>query len=113
MVPRGIKLNIVQHYNLYNLIAGYYPLRLCTTAEEELRRLSISEVNAIKSLLHQENMDYLAWHIAPKCYDVGFCLEQNCCGKIGNLITNYDADFHKAIHKDLEQKFQTIVKNLN
>lgn len=112
-VPRGIKLNIVQHYNLYNLIAGYYPLRLCTTAEEELRRLSISEVNAIKNLLCQQNMDYLAWHIAPKCYDVGFCLEQNCCGKIGNLTANYDADFHKAIHKDLEQKFQAIMENLN
>lgn len=112
VVPRGLKLSIVQDYNLYNLIAGYYPLRICSTAEEELLRLSLKEVVAIKNLLQQKGLDWLAWHITPKCHCAGFCLEQDCCGIIKNLVKNYDDETHKEIHKDLEVNFQKIIDTI-
>jgi len=112
VVPRGLRLNTVQDYNFYNLIAGYYPLRICSTAEEELRRLSIKEVVAIKNLLQQKGLDWLGRHITPKCHCAGFCLEDKCCGMIANLTAGYDEKFHKEIHSDLESKFQSVLKNI-
>ncbi len=112
VVPRGLKLDMAQDYNLYNLIAGYYPLRICSTAEEELRRSSIKEVTAIKNLLQEKGLDWLGRHIVPKCHCVGFCLEQNSCGMVKSLNKNYDADIHKQIHADLEAKFQQNLENL-
>ena len=112
-VPRGLKIDIVQDYNLYNLIAGYYPLRICSTAEEELRRASIKEVVAIKNLLQERKMDWLARHIAPKCHCAGFCLEERACGAIKGLNKDYDDDFHQALHSDLEDKFQKILDQIN
>jgi len=113
VVPRGLKLNVIQDYNLYNLIAGYYPLRLCSTVEEELRRLTIKEVMAIKGLLQEKKMDWLARHIAPKCHCVGFCLEENCCGTVESVTLDYDDEFHKEIHNDLEKKFQQALQEIN
>jgi len=113
VVPRGLKLSTVQDYNFYNLIAGYYPLRICSTAEEELRRLSIKEVVAIKNLLQQKGLDWLAWHIQPKCHCAGFCLEGESCGAIKNLVKDYDDVFHKEIHRDLEVKYNQVLNNIN
>ncbi len=112
-VPRGLRIDIVQDYNLYNLIAGYYPLRICSTAEEELRRASIKEVIAIKNLLQERKMEWLARHIVPKCHCAGFCLERDCCGAIKSLTKDYDGDFHRSMHADLEKKFQTISNEIN
>ena len=112
VVPRGLRLNTVQDYNLYNLIAGYYPLRICSTAEEELRRLSIKEVVAIKNLLQQKGLDWLGRHIVPKCHCAGFCLEDKCCGAVSGLTSGYNEAFHKEIHRDLEDKFQAVLKNI-
>jgi len=112
LIPRGLKINVLQDYNLYNLIAGYYPLRICSTAEEELRRLSIKEAVAIKSLLQERGLDWLGWHIMPKCHYVGFCLEHGCCGAIKNIVREYDNNLHSQIHADLEKKFKQILNNI-
>ncbi|MCU0653498.1 MAG: FAD-dependent thymidylate synthase [Candidatus Pacebacteria bacterium] len=113
VIPRGLKLSVVQDYNFYNLIAGYYPLRICSTVEEELRRLSLKEVVGIKNLLQQKGLDWLAWHIAPKCHCAGFCLESECCGAIKSLVKDYDDAAHKEIHDDLETKFREVMNNIN
>jgi hypothetical protein len=113
VVPRGLKLSVVSDYNFYNLIAGYYPLRICSTVEEELRRLSLKEVVAIKNLLQQKGLDWLAWHITPKCQCTGFCLESVCCGVVNNLVKDYDEESHKDIHRDLEIKFRQVLDNIN
>ena len=47
LIPRAVKIDILQEYDLYNLLAGYYPLRVCQTAEEEMRRNSLREVSQI------------------------------------------------------------------
>jgi thymidylate synthase ThyX len=112
VVPRGLKLNVVQDYNFYNLITGYYPLRICSTAEEELRRLSLKEVVAIKNLLQQKKLEWMGKHIVPKCHCAAFCLEQECCGAIKGLVNDYDETFHKEIHNDLELKYQKILEEI-
>jgi len=112
VIPRGLRIDVVQDYNLFNLIAGYYPLRTCSTVEEELRRLSLKEVIAIKNLLKKKKLGWLAEHIAPKCFAAGFCLENKCCGAIKALTKDYDEQFHKEMMKDLESKFQTTLGEL-
>lgn len=112
IIPRGLKLDVLQDYNFYNLIAGYYPLRICSTAEEELRRLSIKEVAAIKKLLNQRGLGWLAEHVIPKCHAVGFCLEEKYCPMIKSLMPNYDDKFHEEMKQDLENKFQENYKKL-
>jgi len=112
IVPRGLKLDVLQDYNFYNLIAGYYPLRICSTAEEELRRLSIKEVATIKKILNQKDLNWLAKHIVPKCHVVGFCLEEKFCNMIRPLVPNYNEKIHQEMKEDLEDKFQENLKNL-
>jgi hypothetical protein len=112
VVPRALKLKIVSDYNLYNLITGYYPLRLCATVDEELRRMTIWEVAAIKDYLNNKGLDWLARHIVPKCYEAGFCLEPATCGSVKGLVPDYDDVFHKEMHADLEAKFQDILNKL-
>ena len=112
VVPRGLKLDVLQDYNFYNLIAGYYPLRICSTAEEELRRLTLNELAAIKKLLKQKRLSWLAEHIVSKCQAVGFCLEEKTCGAIKRLVPDYDQSFHQGMKEDLENKFQKNLKNL-
>ena len=112
IVPRGLKLDVLQDYNFYNLIAGYYPLRICSTAEEELRRLSINEVAAIKKLMNQKGLGWLAEHIVPKCQVVGFCLEEKICSLIKPLVPDYDDTTHQEMKQDLENKFEENLKKL-
>lgn len=113
IIPRGLKLDVLQDYNFYNLIAGYYPLRICSTAEEELRRLSIKEVAAIKKLLRQKGLNWLAEHLIPKCQAVGFCLEEKFCNLIKPLMPDYNEKFHQEMKDDLENKFQENLKKLS
>ena len=106
LIPRAIKIDIIQEYNLYNLLAGYYPLRLCQTAEEEMKKNTLKEVRAIKNLLSQKGYKWLADFISPKCHTVGFCPEEKFCGQIFELVKNYNQQFHQEMKKDLEKKFQ-------
>lgn len=109
IVPRGLKFDVLQDYNFYNLIAGYYPLRICSTAEEELRRLSLKEVAAIKTLFKQKGLGWLGEHLVPKCHVVGFCLEEKFCPLIKALVPDYNDKIHTEMKQNLEDKFQ---KNL-
>jgi thymidylate synthase ThyX len=113
IVPRGLKLDVLQDYNFYNLIAGYYPLRICPTAEEELRRLTAKEIVAIKKLLKQKGLSWLAEHLVPKCHVTGFCLEEKPCAMIKSLVPDYNEKFHQEMMRDLEKKFQENFKKLS
>lgn len=106
IIPRGLKLDVLQDYNFYNLIAGYYPLRICSTAEEELHHLTTKEITAMRKLLRKKKLGWLAEHIVPKCATVGFCLEQKTCGKIKQAVKNYSDEFHQEMMKSLERRFK-------
>ncbi len=112
LIPRAVKIDILQEYDLYNLLTGYYPLRLCPTAEEEMRRNTIREVAQIKNALSKKGLGFLNKFIGPKCGIVGFCPEQNYCPMILNSVKNYNEKFHQEMKAELKRKFQENLKNL-
>lgn len=112
LVPRGVKIDILQEYDLYNLLTGYYPLRLCQTAEEEMRRNTIREVNLIKDNLSRKGYNWLNKFIVPKCQIMGFCPEEKSCPMILSAVENYNEKFHREMKKELNNKFQENLKNL-
>ena len=112
LIPRGVKIDVLQEFDLYNLISGYYPLRLCTTADEEMRRNTIKEVLQIKKTLTEKGCGWLNKFIVPKCQIVGFCPEEKTCPMIKSLIPNYDEKFHHEMKQDLEDKFQKYLRHL-
>jgi len=105
IIPRGIRIDVLQSYNLYNLISGYYPLRLCKTAEEQLRALTVREVAEIKKLLAKKKFPELTEAIQVKCHTTCFCHEEEFCGQINALVKDYDDDFHQKMLLSLEEKY--------
>jgi len=106
IVPRAVRIDMVSTFNFYNLISGYYPLRLCTKAEEQLRRVTTKEAEEIKSEFKKIGLDWLNWHIAPKCYSTGFCPEEESCLKVKEVSSFYNEEVHEEMKKDLEEKLQ-------
>ncbi len=112
LIPRAVKIDILQEYDLYNLLAGYYPLRICRTAEEEMRRNSLREVTQIKDILTERGLGFLNKFIVPKCQIVGFCLEDKTCPMIYNSVKKYNEKFHRTMGEELKKQFQKNLKNL-
>ena len=101
IIPRGLKLKIKKTYDLWQLLSGYIPLRLCTTAEEEMRRTTIKEVKMIKKILPE----YIGKFIVPKCYHVGFCLEKETCGEVSKLRPEYNHEKFDTWRRDDIKEF--------
>ena len=112
IVPRAVKIDILQEYDLYNLLTGYFPLRLCQTAEEEMRRNTIREVAEIKKVLSAKGHAFLARLIVPKCHLVGFCPEEESCPMIMAAVRGYNEKFHRQMKDNLEVNFQQNLKEL-
>jgi len=112
IVPRAVKIDILQEYDLYNLLTGYYPLRLCQTAEEEMRRNTIREVAQIKNALNRKGYGWLNKLIVPKCGIIGFCPEEKSCSMILPLVKNYNEKFHQEMKTELKKRFQENYKKL-
>ncbi len=106
VIPRGVRLDVVQDYNLYNLISGYFPLRLCTTAEEQMQKMTIRETRLIQQALEAQGAGVLGEHMVPKCHVVGFCPEEKSCGKIQQMVKWYDDAFHTLMKDDLDAKWK-------
>jgi len=95
VVPRGVKLGVFKHKGLYNLTAGYDSLRLCKTAEPEMRKLTEAETRAVK-MDNRIGSDVKSL-LGPKCYATGFCPETvfgKSCQKVLAVNQGYDIDFH-------------------
>ncbi len=96
IIPRGIKLMNVKNYDLYNLTTGYMSLRLCGTAEAEMRDITEKEAKIMKEILPYPSL------ISSKCHYVGFCPELDYqgakCMKVNQVVKNYD----EVMHKDLQ-----------
>lgn len=112
LIPRAVKIDILQEYDLYNLLAGYYPLRLCSTAEEEMRRNTLKEVNQIKKSLEKMGLNWLNKFIVAKCEILGFCPEEKSCSMILNSVKNYEQEFHQEMKEQLKRRFEEKLKNL-
>lgn len=112
LIPRAVKIDILQEYDLYNLLTGYYPLRLCQTAEEEMRRMTTKEVLEIKKTLKEKGLEFLNEFINPKCQIIGFCPEEKYCPMIKLFVKDYNEKFHQEMQEELKKRFQESLKNL-
>ena len=112
LVPRGVKIDILQEYDLYNLLTGYYPLRTCSTAEEEMFRNSWREAQQIKKALKEKGLGFLNQFVAPKCHIMGFCPEQKSCSLILPAVKNYNEKFHQEMKENLKKQFEENYKKL-
>ncbi len=99
IIPRGIKMINIKNFDLYNLTTGYTSLRLCGTAEAEMKSITEGEAKILKS-----SLPIIADLIAPKCHYVGFCPELDYqgakCRKVNQEIKNYDEEMHKSLQRD-------------
>lgn len=110
VVPRGVRVDVFQEYNLFNLLNGYFPLRLCATAEEQMRGLATLEASQIRKMLKAKKLQWMEKFLEPKCFSTGFCPEEKSCGMIKKAVKNYDDKFHVEMKEDLEKRFH---KELN
>lgn len=104
IIPRAIRIESLQRFDLYNLISGYYPLRLCLTVDELLQLTTEKESQLVKKLL-QKNLPELAAEVKVKCHLCGFCPEEKFCGKIKAAVPDYNEEFHQKMKKNLEQRY--------
>ena len=112
LIPRAVKIDILQEYDLYNLLTGYYPLRICPTAEEEMRRNTLREIAQIKKALIERGYGWLNKFVGPKCEIVGFCPEEKSCSMILTSIKNYNEKFHQEMKAELKKQFEKNLKVL-
>jgi len=112
LIPRAVKIDILQEYDLYNLLTGYYPLRLCPTAEEEMRRNTLKEAAQIKKILSKKGCGWLNKFIGPKCQVMGFCPEEKSCQMILTSVKKYNEKFHQEMKAELKKRFQENLKKL-
>lgn len=103
IIPRGIKMMNIKNYDLYNSTIGYMSLRLCGTAESEMKAITEREANIVKSMVPYSKL------IASKCHYVGFCPELNYQGKNCMKINQEIEDYNESMHKDLQS---TRIKNI-
>ena len=104
VIPRGIRINVIQKYDLYNLISGYYPTRLCTTVEEQLLQMTRQEQSKLRQIFAKKKLAELGEAIVVKCQTSCFCHEEHPCSQIQSLVTDYDEEFHKQVLNNLEEK---------
>ena len=112
VIPRGLKLGVIKTFDFYNLTTGYMSLRLCSTAEPEMRAITEKE----RELIIEDSRIKLdvKFLIAPKCHYTGFCHEADfskCCGKVKREVGNYDEELHNNVAKTREQKIRTAINN--
>jgi thymidylate synthase ThyX len=93
VIPRGIKVGITKKRGLYNAGPGEVSLRLCNTAEPEMRAITEKER---KLILDSDIPSEVKALIAPKCGYVGYCLEKRRCGKINEFDPHYNKERHAA-----------------
>lgn len=97
VIPRGAKVSVIKTFDLYNLLTGYLPLRTCSTAEPEMRRHSLKEMELISEVVS----DDLASLLGPKCHAVGFCPEikyqGDKCRSVNKLVPQYNEQVHENL----------------
>ncbi len=102
IIPRGLKLGIIKKKDFYNLTLGYDSLRLCQTAEPEMRQITEQERDL---LLKQDISNSIKNLLIPKCGYVNFCPDRYCNKKIINrFVSGYNREFHDTIHSQIEKK---------
>lgn len=108
IIPRALNIDVFQEYNLFNLITGYYPLRLCSTAEKRMYALTCEETKEIKKKLKQKGLSNLANQIKIKCHIGKFCPEKTFCQNILKIDPKYSLKKHEKINQVIVKKFEGL-----
>ncbi len=112
LIPRALKIDVLQEYDLYNLLCGYFPLRACSKAEEFLQRTTWQEINLIKKEFEKRKIKALSELLGPKCFLLGFCPEKNWCPLIKKVNKNYNHHFHQEMFKTLENFYEKFLETI-
>jgi thymidylate synthase ThyX len=106
-IPRGIKLGIIKTLDLYNQTTGYMSLRLCETAEPEMRKITEEERRLIQgSRVLPESTKAL---VTPKCAYTGFCPETNICPRIERFVGDYNEEMHGELKTAREEDIRKLL----
>ncbi|MFH1310881.1 MAG: FAD-dependent thymidylate synthase [Nanoarchaeota archaeon] len=106
VIPRGLKLGVIKRFDFYNLTLGYMSLRLCETAEPEMRKITEQERRLIKN--SPAMPEIIGNLIDEKCIYTGFCPEKNFCNRIEiapGLV------YSEEIHKEFKEKRKEEIKS--
>ena len=112
VMPRGVRIDLIQNYDLHNLICGYYPLRTCSTAEAQLRPMALKEMAKIKKILTANGLPTIAKLMMTKCNIPGFCLEEKNCSVIKGLVKDYSEEYHEELKGQLDSQFEKKLAEL-
>lgn len=112
VILRGIRIDMVSNFDLFNLISGYYPIRTCSTADVQLRNMTRQEMIKIKQFLEKKGLKYLAKLMVTKCWIAHFCLEEKHCPVVNGLLKDYNEKFHEEMKAQLDEEFEEGLKNL-
>jgi len=112
VILRGVRIDMVANFDLFNLVSGFYPIRTCSTADIQLRNMTRFEMAKIKQFLEKKGLKYLAKLMVTKCWISHFCLEEKQCPVVNGLIKNYDEKFHEEMKAQLDEEFEDRLKNL-
>jgi len=94
IAPKNIRVRTAEHYDLGNLIALEYPLRLCNECEPERQETSWQKREVIAQAIPE-----LSPLLFPKCL-AGFCTEGNYCRHLtARRKTPYTLELHRATKK--------------
>ncbi|MCP3927063.1 MAG: FAD-dependent thymidylate synthase [Desulfobacterales bacterium] len=113
IIPRAFRIKMIQEYNLYNIMDGYYPLRSCPTADEQILRQTRDEIKQLTEILDEKELSFMNWLVGPKCMGPGFCPEEKTCGYIKKHVKDYDDDFHEEMKENLEELFLQKMDEIN
>ena len=107
IVPRGLKMGIIKTWDLYNATTGYASLRLCSTAEPEMKQITEAET----ALIRKKTPKIIGELIAPKCSYTGFCPDRNFCGNILKIRPGYINQTHIEIQQLRAKEIRSKLNN--
>jgi thymidylate synthase ThyX len=95
VIPQGVKVVVLGNLNGYHLFHpfGYFGIRTCKTAEEEMRKLT----EKLKTRIEEKEPRFRNL-IGPKC-KIGYCPEKNYCEKIFEYNPNYSTEIHGKVYE--------------
>lgn len=100
-LPNCTKTNIVLTTNLRNLI-HMCGLRLCTRAQKEIRKVFEGMKAAVLAAGGELYSDFFDSLLKPQCLQLGFCPENNCCGRAITKQEMLEAFDRYLLHSDDE-----------
>ena len=109
VVPRGLKLGVVRTLDLFNMTTGYLSLRLCKTAEPEMRENTEKDRRLLQKSELSADVKKL---FTVKCSHTGFCPEVELCERIHQFVPFYDPEIHKLLETSRKAKIRESLESL-